>query len=143
MKYDQLVRSQVIEDHFWVNEKNYEIQTDFCFDPITVYEGQTFDFSADFSTDSNTRDEATWFGIYLKVNGEHLAQGLFQEYQENDKYANTSVSMIYRETVAENSKFEFCYWAAPTIATTLYTERSFQFGYRIYDTGYRSQLHWF
>ena len=133
----------MIEDHFWVNQANYQIQTDFCFDPITVYESQTIDFSANFSTDSGERDEATYFGIYLKVNGVKKAQGLNQEYYENDKYANNSVSMIYRETVAQGSEFELCYWAAPTIATTLSSEGSFQFGYKIYDTGYRSQMHVF
>ena len=99
INFDWLVKSQVIDDQFWVNEPGYQIQTSFCFDPIVVYESQTLDFSANFTTDSNNRDESTYFGIYIKVDGVLKAQGVAQEYQENEKVANNSVSMIYRETV--------------------------------------------
>ena len=106
----------MISDHFWVNESGYQMETDFCFDPIVVYEDQTIDFSANFSTGSGARDEATYFGIYLRVDGVMKTQSVAQEYQENDKFANSNLSMIYRETVTEGSQFEFCYWAAPTVA---------------------------
>ena len=63
----------VVEDHFFVNEPDYMIERSFCFDPINVKVGNTFEISADFTTETGDRDQATYFGLWVEANGEWVA----------------------------------------------------------------------
>ena len=68
-----LYNKGVVEDHFYVNEPDYMIEREFCFEPITVKVGYTFDISADFTTEVGDRDQATYFNVWVEANGEWVA----------------------------------------------------------------------
>ena len=75
--FSGLNKRQVIEDHFWTNEDGYKVETELCFDMVSITSEQSVEFKANSSTPAFIDEADLVSGIELyKVtkDGERIEQ---------------------------------------------------------------------
>ena len=137
---------QVIDEHFYINPdyiQFYYNNRDLCFDPFTLKQGETLDFSANVSISKWPGTNAKNLGrLFLMRNGtERVAQNWFSTY---GRWSSPSGSLIYREKLAADASYKLCFTYQDKIdQNPVFSPGMFQWGYKVLGSGHNISTHSF
>ena len=98
--FSGLNKRQVIEDHFWTNEDGYKVESELCFDMVSITSEQSVEFKANSSTPAfiDKADLVSGIELYKVTKDGELEQvaGSISAKAVGEANENIQSTLVYR-----------------------------------------------